>query len=115
VTESCNAEIPGISRVAELVATEASLFAVVRVDSTVFGALVDNAASAAGWLRYDGDQSIQQIKAMPACERRKVIRFVASETDRREDESDRAAVTEARRDPRPSIRWEDAKKRLGLK
>jgi hypothetical protein len=58
---------------------------------------------------------IQQIKAMPARERRKVIRFVASETERQEDESDRAALAEARRDPRPSIRWEDAKKRLGLK
>ena len=47
---------------------------------------------------------IAQIKAMPARERRKVIRYVVSEADRREDKADHAALAEARRDPRPSIR-----------
>ena len=52
---------------------------------------------------------------MPARERRKAFRYVVTETERREDELDRAALAEARRDPRPPVRWEDAKARLGVK
>lgn len=58
---------------------------------------------------------IAQIKAMPARERKKVFSYVVSEAGRREDELDRAALAEARRDPRPSVKWTEAKTRLGLK
>ncbi|MFA5058178.1 MAG: hypothetical protein WC485_08700 [Opitutaceae bacterium] len=57
---------------------------------------------------------IRQLKSLPARERRKVFAYVDAELERREEEADRKAVTEARRDPRPPVAWHDAKKRLGL-
>jgi hypothetical protein len=39
---------------------------------------------------------------------------VDAELERREEKADLKAVAESRRDPRPPVAWEDAKKRLGL-
>lgn len=58
---------------------------------------------------------IAQIKAMTARERRKVFHYVTTEAARHDEEFDRKALAEARRDPRPPVCWEDAKARLGLK
>ena len=57
---------------------------------------------------------IRQLRGLPLRERRKVFAYVDAEIERREMKADRKAVAEARRDPRPPVAWEDAKKRLGL-
>ena len=57
---------------------------------------------------------IRQLKRLPARERRKVFAYVDAELERREEKADRKAVAEARRDPRPPVAWEEAKKKLGL-
>ena len=57
---------------------------------------------------------IRQLKSLPARERRKVFAYVDTEIERQEEEADRKAVAEARRDQRPPVAWRDAKKRLGL-
>jgi len=92
------------------VATLVSLFAAVRLDSSSFGAVVDNATHQPIYRAVTvAEKVIAQIKAMPVRERRKVIRYGVTEAERREDEADRAALVEARSDPRPPVRWEDAK------
>jgi hypothetical protein len=57
---------------------------------------------------------IRQLKSLPPRERRKVFAYVDAEIERQEEEADRKAVAEARRDPRPPVAWDDAKKQLGL-
>jgi len=57
---------------------------------------------------------IRQLKSLPLKERRKVFAYVDAEIEHQEEEADRKAVAEARRDPRPPVAWEEAKKRLGL-
>ena len=39
---------------------------------------------------------------------------VDAQIEQREEAADRKAVTDARRDPRPTVPWPEAKKRLGL-
>ncbi len=57
---------------------------------------------------------IRQLKSLPSRERRKVFAYVDAEIERREERADRKAVAEARRDPRPPVAWEEAKKRLRM-
>jgi hypothetical protein len=57
---------------------------------------------------------IRQLKSLPLKERRKVFAYVDAEIERQEEEADRKAVAEVRRDPRPPVAWEEAKKQLGL-
>jgi hypothetical protein len=57
---------------------------------------------------------IRQMKSLPLKERRKVFAYVDAEIERQEEETDRKAVAEVRRDPRPPVAWEEAKKQLGL-
>jgi hypothetical protein len=59
-------------------------------------------------------QVIRQLERLPSRERRKVFAYVDAELERREDAADRAALAEARRDPRPAVRWEQVKARHGL-
>jgi hypothetical protein len=59
-------------------------------------------------------QMIRQLETLPAKERSKVFAYVDAELERREDAADRDAVAEVRRDPRPTVPWTEAKKRLGL-
>jgi hypothetical protein len=59
-------------------------------------------------------QMIRELKTLPTKERQKVFAYVDAEIERREDELDRAAVAEARRDKRPLVDWSEAKKRIGL-
>ena len=58
---------------------------------------------------------IRQLEKLPARERRKVFAYVDSVISPREDMEDRKALAAARRDPRPSVPWKEAKARLGLK
>lgn len=57
---------------------------------------------------------IRQLERLPAKERRKVFAYVDAELERREDKADRAALIEARRDPRPAVRWGQVKAKHGL-
>ena len=57
---------------------------------------------------------IRQLESLPTRERRKVFAYVDAELERREQEADRKAIAEARRDPRPPVPWPEVKKRLGL-
>jgi hypothetical protein len=57
---------------------------------------------------------IRQLKSLPLKERRKVFAYVDAEIERQEEEADRKVVAEVRRDPRPPVAWEEAKKQLGL-
>jgi hypothetical protein len=59
-------------------------------------------------------QVIKQLKALPVRERRKVFAYVDAEIERREEEADRVAVAEARRDLRPPMAWKDVKAKTGL-
>ena len=59
-------------------------------------------------------QFIRQLESLPTRERRKVFAYVDAEMERREQEADRKAIAEARRDRRPAVAWPEAKKRLGL-
>lgn len=59
-------------------------------------------------------QFIQQLESLPTKERRKVFAYVDAEMERREQEADRKALAEARRDRRPPAAWPEVKKRLGL-
>ena len=59
-------------------------------------------------------QVIRQLKTLPVRERRKVFAYVDAEIERNEDAIDRKAIAEARRDPRASTPWPEAKRRLGL-
>lgn len=64
--------------------------------------------------RMTATHVIRQLERLPARERRKVFAYVDAELERREEVADRKAVAEARRDPRPTVDWGKAKKRLGL-
>lgn len=57
---------------------------------------------------------VRQLKSLPLKERRKAFAYVDAEIGRREERADRKAVAEARRDPRPPVPWDKAKKRLGM-
>ena len=56
----------------------------------------------------------RQLESLPTRERRKVFAYVDAALELREQEADRKAIAEARRDPRPPVPWPEVKKRLGL-
>ena len=64
--------------------------------------------------RMTATQLIHQLETLPPKEQRKVFAYVDAEIERREEAADRAAVAESRRDPRPSVPWTQARKKLGL-
>ena len=57
---------------------------------------------------------IRQLARLPTRERRKVLAYMDAELERREQEADRKAIAEARRDPRAPALWTEVKKRHGL-
>jgi hypothetical protein len=75
------------------------------IDESVFSAKISTVTAT---------HVIRQLKSLPLKERRKVFAYVDAEIERREERADRKAVAEARRDPRPAVPWEEAKKRLGM-
>ncbi|MBC7366373.1 MAG: hypothetical protein H7343_06095 [Undibacterium sp.] len=57
---------------------------------------------------------IRELQQLPAKERRKVFAYVGASIAKREDASDRRAVTASRRDRAPAIPLSDLKRQLGL-
>ncbi len=60
-------------------------------------------------------QVIRQLEQLPTNERSKVFAYVDAELERREDEVDRQAFSDAKLDPRPTVAWEEVKTKHGLK
>ncbi len=57
---------------------------------------------------------IRDLQRLPAKERRQVFAYVCATIAKREDASDRRAVTAHRHDQRPAVRVSDLKRELGL-
>lgn len=59
-------------------------------------------------------QVIRQLEKLPSRERRKVFAYLGAKIEQREEAADRKALAEARRDPRPSLPWEQVKAKHAL-
>ena len=59
-------------------------------------------------------QVTRQLERLPARERRKVLAYVDSALERREEIEDRKAIEAVRRDPRPPVPWNEVKARTRL-
>ncbi|MDO8544425.1 MAG: hypothetical protein Q7S40_28630 [Opitutaceae bacterium] len=78
------------------------------------GEWVDSARLSPMFRRMTATQVIRQLEKLPARERRKVFAYVDSALERREEAADRKAITEVRKDTRPSVPWSEVKARIGV-